>query len=96
VLFRAFVVTSIGLTVTGFIMWQPYFAPYFSATTIGWAILVHAICALIMLIFVMVHFWMATWVEGSVAGMLYGKVSKAWCRKHHPRMLEEDSEAEKH
>lgn len=49
-----------------------------------------------MLIFVMVHFWMATWVEGSVAGMLYGKVSKAWCRKHHPRMLEEDSEAEKH
>lgn len=96
VLFRAFVLTSITLTVTGIIMWQPYFAPYFSATVVGWAILLHAICAIIMLIFVMVHFWMATWVEGSVTGMLYGKVSKAWCRKHHPVMLDEHSDVEKH
>ncbi|MCL1035772.1 formate dehydrogenase subunit gamma [Shewanella corallii] len=87
VLFRTFVVTSIVLTVTGFMMWQPYFAPYFEASTIEWAILLHAICAVIMLIFVMVHFWMATWVEGSVAGMLYGTVSRAWCKKHHPNML---------
>ncbi|BDM63212.1 formate dehydrogenase subunit gamma [Shewanella sp. NFH-SH190041] len=87
VLFRTFVVTSIVLTVTGFIMWQPYFAPYFDSTTIEWAILLHAVCAVIMLIFVMVHFWMATWVEGSVAGMLYGTVSRAWCKKHHPNML---------
>ncbi|MGL4473971.1 MAG: formate dehydrogenase subunit gamma [Shewanella sp.] len=87
VLFRTFVVTSIGLTITGFIMWQPYFAPYFASSTIEWAILIHAVCAVIMLIFVLVHFWMATWVEGSVAGMLYGKVSRAWCKKHHPNML---------
>jgi len=87
VLFRTFVVTSIALTITGFMMWQPYFAPYFASSTIEWAILIHAICAVIMLIFVIVHFWMATWVEGSVAGMLYGFVSRAWCKKHHPNML---------
>ncbi|GIU15706.1 formate dehydrogenase subunit gamma [Shewanella sp. MBTL60-007] len=87
VLFRTFVVTSIALTITGIMMWQPYFAPYFEASTIQWAILIHAICAVIMLIFVIVHFWMATWVEGSVAGMLYGYVSRAWCKKHHPNML---------
>ena len=87
VLFRTFVVTSIALTITGIMMWQPYFAPYFEAIAIQWAILIHAICAVIMLIFVIVHFWMATWVEGSVAGMLYGYVSRAWCKKHHPNML---------
>ncbi|MEC4724389.1 formate dehydrogenase subunit gamma [Shewanella sp. D64] len=87
VLFRTFVVTSIALTVTGIMMWQPYFAPYFDSIAIQWAILIHAVCAVIMLIFVIVHFWMATWVEGSVAGMLYGYVSRAWCKKHHPNML---------
>lgn len=89
ILFRTFVVTAIGLTVSGIIMWQPYFAPYFDAMTIQWAILAHAVCAVIMLIFVMVHFWMATWVEGSVAGMLYGTVSRPWCKKHHPNMLQD-------
>ena len=89
VLFRTFVVTSIVLTVTGFMMWQPYFAHYFASTAIEWAILLHAVCAVIMLIFVIVHFWMATWVEGSVAGMLYGAVSRAWCKKHHPNMLKD-------
>ncbi len=87
VLFRTFVVTSVVLTVTGIMMWQPYFAPYFASSAIEWAILLHAVCAVIMLIFVIVHFWMATWVEGSVAGMLYGTVSRAWCKKHHPNML---------
>ncbi|WP_076411865.1 formate dehydrogenase subunit gamma [Shewanella sp. UCD-KL12] len=89
VLFRTFVVTSIVLTVTGIMMWQPYFAPYFESAAIQWAILLHAVCAVIMFIFVIVHFWMATWVEGSVAGMLYGKVSRAWCKKHHPNMLKD-------
>ncbi|MEI6860296.1 MAG: formate dehydrogenase subunit gamma [Shewanella sp.] len=89
VLFRTFVVTSIVLMITGIMMWQPYFAPYFTSSSIEWAILLHAVCAVIMFIFVIVHFWMATWVEGSVAGMLYGTVSRAWCKKHHPNMLKD-------
>ncbi|WP_025820805.1 formate dehydrogenase subunit gamma [Shewanella marina] len=95
VLFRTFVITSIVLTITGIMMWQPYFTPFFSTVSVQWAILLHAVCAVIMLIFVIVHFWMATWVEGSVAGMLYGYVSKAWCKKHHPNMLNDESHSEK-
>ena len=89
VLFRTFVVTSVVLTITGIMMWQPYFAPYFASSAIEWAILLHAVCALIMFIFVIVHFWMATWVEESVEGMLYGAVSRGWCKKHHPNMLKD-------
>lgn len=90
-LFRMFVVTVVGLIVTGFIMWQPYFAPSFSANTVQWAILIHAICALIMMMGLVVHIWMACWIEGSITGMLYGKVSRAWLHKHHPLALD-DSE----
>lgn len=94
-LFRMFILTSVVLTVTGFIMWQPYFAPHFSPEVVQWAIFFHALCAITLLLGLIVHVWMATWIEGSIAGMLYGKVSRAWVRKHHPLMLDE-SEQEKH
>lgn len=94
ILFRAFVIFTIALIVTGIMMWQPYFAPYFESDAVSWAILIHALCAVGMLVFVIVHFWMATWVEGSITGMLYGKVSMAWARKHHPLMAKEHEDKE--
>ncbi|MCH1923885.1 formate dehydrogenase subunit gamma [Shewanella sp. C32] len=89
-LFRSFVIFVIAFIVTGIMMWQPYFAPMFSAETVNWATLIHSACGILMLIALVVHVWMACWIEGSITGMLYGKVSKAWARKHHPMMLEED------
>ncbi len=88
-LFRSFVVFVLAFIVTGFMMWQPYFAPMFSAEAVNWATLIHSACGILMLIALMVHVWMACWIEGSITGMLYGKVSKAWARKHHPAMLNE-------
>ncbi|WP_345879183.1 formate dehydrogenase subunit gamma [Shewanella algae] len=86
-LFRSFVVFVLAFIVTGFMMWQPYFAPMFSAEAVNWATLIHSACGILMLIALVVHVWMACWIEGSITGMLYGKVSKAWARKHHPAML---------
>ncbi|WP_345854996.1 formate dehydrogenase subunit gamma [Shewanella algae] len=88
-LFRSFVVFVLAFIVTGFMMWQPYFAPMFSAEAVNWATLIHSACGILMLIALVVHVWMACWIEGSITGMLYGKVSKAWARKHHPAMLNE-------
>lgn len=89
-LFRAFVIFVIAFIITGIMMWQPYFAPMFSAEAVNWATLIHSACGILMLIALVVHVWMACWIEGSITGMLYGKVSKAWARKHHPMMLEEE------
>jgi formate dehydrogenase gamma subunit len=61
----------------------------FSAEAVNWATLIHSACGILMLIALVVHVWMACWIEGSITGMLYGKVSKAWARKHHPAMLNE-------
>ncbi|MBO2640041.1 formate dehydrogenase subunit gamma [Shewanella algae] len=91
-LFRSFVVFVLAFIVTGFMMWQPYFAPMFSAEAVNWATLIHSACGILMLIALVVHVWMACWIEGSITGMLYGKVSKAWARKHHPAMLNEHEE----
>ena len=88
-MFRSFVVFVLAFIVTGFMMWQPYFAPMFSAEAVNWATLIHSACGILMLIALVVHVWMACWIEGSITGMLYGKVSKAWARKHHPAMLNE-------
>ncbi|ASK69220.1 formate dehydrogenase subunit gamma [Shewanella bicestrii] len=91
-LFRAFVVFVLAFLISGIMMWQPYFAPMFSAEAVNWATLVHSACGVLMLLSLVVHVWMACWIEGSITGMLYGKVSKAWARKHHPAMLEEHEE----
>ncbi|KFZ37417.1 formate dehydrogenase [Shewanella mangrovi] len=88
-LFRSFVIFVIAFIVTGIMMWQPYFAPMFAPETVNWATLIHSACGILMLIALVVHVWMACWIEGSITGMLYGKVSKAWARKHHPMMLED-------
>lgn len=91
-LFRAFVVFVLAFLISGIMIWQPYFAPMFSAEAVNWATLVHSACGVLMLLSLVVHVWMACWIEGSITGMLYGKVSKAWARKHHPAMLEEHEE----
>ncbi|WP_434358942.1 formate dehydrogenase subunit gamma [Parasalinivibrio latis] len=88
-LFRTNLLSGLVLGATGFIMWQPYFAPNFSPEVVQWAILIHVIAALLMIQSIVVHVWMALWVEGSIPGMLYGKVSRAWLKKHHPMSVEE-------
>jgi hypothetical protein len=33
--------------------------------------------------------YMAFWVKGSIKGMIEGKVSRRWAKKHHPRWYRE-------
>ncbi|KAE9787562.1 formate dehydrogenase cytochrome b556 subunit, partial [Escherichia coli] len=34
---------------------------------------------------ILIHIYMAFWVKGSIKGMIEGRVSQQWARKHHPR-----------
>jgi len=36
-----------------------------------------------------VHIYAAIWIKGSMGAMLYGTVSRAWARKHHPLWAKE-------
>jgi formate dehydrogenase subunit gamma len=77
------------LAVTGFMLWQPWFAPGFSAGTRRWAALVHAVCAFVMFVGIGIHVYAAFWTKGSIDAMIRGTVSRAWARFHHPAWYRE-------
>ena len=75
---------SIGLVLTGFIMWLPEYL----SRGLNWirqlAIIVHVIAALITIGAFIVHVYMGVFVvPGGFTGMVRGGVSPEWARTHH-------------
>ena len=82
-LFWLMIACLIALLATGFIIWQPYFAPAFGITVVRVAVLLHALAAFGLILGIIVHIYAAIWVKGSVGAMTRGYVTRAWARKHH-------------
>lgn len=96
ILFWVIMGTGLILLVTGLMVWQPYFAHNFSASTLRVAILLHSICAIVLMFGIIVHAYMAFWYKGTVRGMVYGTVTRGWAKLHHPRWLRKlDKEQQK-
>lgn len=76
------------LLITGIIIWRPYFADRFPIPLVRYSLLLHAVAAIVLIHAILIHIYMAFWVKGSIKGMVEGKVSRRWARKHHPRWLE--------
>lgn len=70
------------LLVTGVIIWRPYFAHYFPINIVRWCLLIHATAAIVLIHAILIHIYMAFWVKGSIKGMVEGKVSRRWAKKH--------------
>jgi formate dehydrogenase subunit gamma len=69
---------------TGVLLWQPWFAPHFSAGARRAAGLIHSVCAFIMFVGIGIHIYAAFWTKGAIDAMVRGTVSRAWARFHHP------------
>ncbi len=82
------------LLVTGVIIWRPYFAQYFPMQVVRYSLLIHAAAGIILIHAILIHMYMAFWVKGSIKGMIEGKVSRRWAKKHHPRWYREIEKAE--
>jgi len=83
-LFWTMIVTIPTLLVTGIIIWRPWFAGYFPIDAVRLAVLLHAVCAFVMISGIIVHIYAAIWIRGTVGAMVRGAVTRAWARKHHP------------
>ena len=83
-MFWSMVVLIAVLLLTGIELWQPYFAPSFSAPVRKAAAIIHAVSAFIMFIGIGIHVYAAYWTKGSVKAMTRGTVTRAWARCHHP------------
>ena len=94
-LFWTLVVIVPTLTVSGFIIWQPWFAPVFPIGLVRFAVLMHALAAFIGIIAIIVHVYAAIWTRGTFRGMTRGTVTAAWARHHHPAWYKQASKGVK-
>jgi len=72
------------LTVSGIVIWRAYFSSLFPIGLIRLASVAHAAVAAGMIGLIIVHVYAAIWTRGTVRAMLYGTVTRAWAKQHHP------------
>lgn len=77
------------LAISGVIIWRPYFADFFSIPLIRFALLVHSLAGVGLILLIMIHAYAAFWVKGSIRSMVEGWVTRGWAKKHHPRWYRE-------
>lgn len=82
-LFWTMVVCMPVLLVSGIVIWQPWFAPFFPVWLMRAAVVVHALAAWIIILGIVVHVYAAIWVKGTIRAMTRGTVSEAWAKHHH-------------
>lgn len=72
------------LLVSGIVIWRAYFSGLFAIGLIRLSSLLHAAVAAFMIGLIIVHVYAAIWTKGTIRAMLYGTVSRAWAKQHHP------------
>ncbi len=83
-LFWVMVATIALLLVSGIVIWQPWFTPWFSVGLARVASLIHALAAFVLTAGVLVHIYAVIWIKGTLRGMTRGFVTRAWAKHHHP------------
>jgi formate dehydrogenase subunit gamma len=82
-LFWLMVISIPVLLVSGIVVWQPWFAPYFPVWLLRVGVVVHALAAWIFILGIVVHVYAAIWVRGTLGAMTRGTVPEAWAKQHH-------------
>ena len=83
-LFWVMIATLLLLFLSGIVIWQPWFAPWFPVGLIRVAAVTHAVTAFVLIAGIIVHIYAAFWVKGTIQAMTRGTVTRAWARFHHP------------
>lgn len=88
-LFWTLVISIAVLLLSGIVIWQPWFTPYFPVTLVRLAVLLHALAGFVAILAIIIHIYAAIWVKGSIRAMTRGTVSAAWAKHHHPAWYKE-------
>ena len=84
VLYWLLALCMLGLVVTGFVFWRPYFADLFPIWLVRLSTLLHAVAAVGLILLVLGHIYMSIWTSGSIRAMTQGWVTRRWAQIHHP------------
>jgi len=77
------------LLVTGVMMWEEFFPDLVSIPVRRVALLLHAACAVLMLLLFVLHVYAAIWTRGTFRAMTRGTVTGGWAWRHHRKWLRE-------
>jgi formate dehydrogenase subunit gamma len=79
--------TILVLVTSGIVIWDVYFAQYFTIDQRRLAVVVHAGAAVAAVLLWFVHAYAAIWVKGTVRAMMRGNVTGGWAWRHHRKWL---------
>ena len=77
------------LILSGFVIWDQYFAQYTTVDQKRIAVLIHAVTAVAIICLWIVHVYAAIWVRGTIGAMTRGRVTGGWAWRHHRKWLRE-------
>jgi formate dehydrogenase subunit gamma len=77
------------LIVTGIIIWDQYFFGLTSIEVKRFAVLIHSMAAVIIILVWILHVYAGIWVRGSIDAMVTGSVSGGWAWRHHRKWLKQ-------
>ncbi|GLK66185.1 formate dehydrogenase subunit gamma [Paracoccus kondratievae] len=87
--FWAMSVLIVVLIVSGVMIWQEYFPDLVTIPVRRWAVLVHALAAIAIILTFILHVYAAIWTRGTLRAMTRGTVTGGWAWRHHRKWLRE-------
>ncbi|MDQ0561915.1 formate dehydrogenase subunit gamma [Rhizobium mesoamericanum] len=77
------------LIASGLVIWDQYFENVTPIALRRAAILIHSICAVLIILLFILHVYAAFWVRGTLRAMTRGSVTGGWAWRHHRKWLKE-------
>ena len=89
VVFWSMSILIVTLISSGIVIWDQYFAAYTTIEQNRIAVLIHSLCAVVIICVWIVHVYAAIWVRGTIGAMTRGQVTGGWAWRHHRKWLKE-------
>ena len=87
--FWAMSVLIVVLIVSGVMIWEQYFPDLVSIPARRWAVLIHSLAAVAIILVFILHVYAAIWTRGTIRAMTRGSVTGGWAWRHHRKWLRE-------
>lgn len=88
-IFWAMSALIVVLIASGVMIWEQYFPHLVSIPVRRWAMLVHSLAAVAIILVFILHVYAAIWTRGTIRAMTRGTVTGGWAWKHHRKWLRE-------
>lgn len=74
---------------SGVMIWEQYFPDLVSIPVRRWALLIHSLAAVAIILVFILHVYAAIWTRGTIRAMTRGTVTGGWAWRHHRKWLRE-------